>query len=167
MVRSAWRDLLLSVLPRAPARVADIGCGTGTLARLLTDEGYSVDGVDFSPEMIARARSKVPEARFFTADAARPPLGAGEYDAVLCRHVLWAMDDPTAAFARWFVLLRSGGAAVLIEGCWSTGAGLTAAQTERVMLGVCGEVEVTSLTDPDYWGKDITDERYLAVAHRD
>lgn len=53
--RAAWRDLLLDVLPPAPARVADLGCGTGTLARLLVDEGYTVDGLDFSPEMIRRA----------------------------------------------------------------------------------------------------------------
>ena len=32
-VRAAWRDLLLGVLPPAPAAVADLGCGTGTLAR--------------------------------------------------------------------------------------------------------------------------------------
>ena len=25
-VRSAWRDLLLGVLPAAPARIADLGC---------------------------------------------------------------------------------------------------------------------------------------------
>ncbi|GAB2867595.1 hypothetical protein GCM10027026_17010 [Myroides odoratimimus subsp. xuanwuensis] len=63
--RAAWRDLLLGVLPAAPARIADLGCGTGTLTRLLVDEGYDVDGVDFSPEMIRRARAKGPggEAR--------------------------------------------------------------------------------------------------------
>lgn len=47
--RAAWRDLLLSVLPPAPARIADIGCGTGTLSRLLMDEGYDVDGLDLPP----------------------------------------------------------------------------------------------------------------------
>lgn len=165
-VRSAWRDLLLSVLPTAPARVADLGCGTGTLARLLVDEGYAVDGVDFSPEMIARARTKVPEARFVTADAATPPLESGQYDAVLCRHVLWAMEDPATALARWFDLLKPGGAAVLVEGRWSTDAGLTAAQTEQLLLGIGTEVQVIPLSRPDYWGKDITDERYLAKAYR-
>jgi SAM-dependent methyltransferase len=61
--RAAWRDLLLGALPPVPARVADLGCGAGTLTRLLTDEGYAVDGVDLSPEMIRRARAKVPEPR--------------------------------------------------------------------------------------------------------
>jgi trans-aconitate methyltransferase len=72
--RAGWRELLLEVLPAAPARVADLGCGTGTLTRLLTGEGYRVDGLDFSAEMIRRARVKVPEARFIVGAAATPGL---------------------------------------------------------------------------------------------
>ena len=34
-VRQAWRELLVSHLPEPPARVADLGCGTGTLSVLL------------------------------------------------------------------------------------------------------------------------------------
>lgn len=165
-IRAAWRDLLLSILPPAPACAADIGFGTGTLTRLLTDEGYSVDGLDFSREMIERARAKVPEADFVVADAGSPPLSAGRYDVVLSRHVLWAMGDPEAAFARWVALLKPGGTIALIEGNWSTGIGLTAAQIERLVLRVREEVRVTALTQPIYWGKEITDERYVAVSRR-
>lgn len=165
-IRAAWRDLLLSVLPPAPARVADLGCGTGTLTRLLTDEGYVVDGLDFSAEMVDRARAKVPEARFVVADAGDPPLPAGEYDVVLSRHVLWAMEDPEQALSRWVALLRPGGVAVLIEGSWATGAGLTAARTEQLVRSVRDEVQVTHLPESVYWGKEITDERYLAVSRR-
>ncbi len=49
--REAWRLLLRDHLPVPPARVADLGCGTGTLSVLLADEGYAVDGVDFAPEI--------------------------------------------------------------------------------------------------------------------
>lgn len=163
-VRAAWKALLLSVLPAPPARVADLGCGTGTLARLLTDGGYAVDGVDLSPQMIERARAKVPEASFVVADVSSPPLRAGGYDVVLSRHVLWAMEDPGEALAQWVALLRPGGTVVLVEGHWSTGAGLTAAQTERFVRLVCDDVQVTALSDPVYWGRTITDERYLVVA---
>ena len=76
--RAAWRSLLLEHLPAAPARIADLGCGTGTLALLLADEGYAVNGVDFSPEMVRRARAKAGHvATFHEADAAAPPLDAG------------------------------------------------------------------------------------------
>ncbi|OFE17943.1 SAM-dependent methyltransferase [Humibacillus sp. DSM 29435] len=164
--RAAWRDLLLSVLPTAPARVADLGCGTGTLTRVLTDEGYRVDGVDSSPEMIKRARAKVPESRFVIADAATPPLPEDEFDVVLCRHVLWAMSEPADALRQWVALLKPGGIVVLIEGHWATGAGLTAAQTAQIVLQVRNEVHVRHLPEPIYWGKEITDERYLAISHR-
>ena len=46
----------------------------------------------------------------------------GAYDAVLARHVLWALPDPADALARWLGLLGPGGTLVLVEGHWSTGA---------------------------------------------
>jgi SAM-dependent methyltransferase len=51
-------DFYLGQLPKPPARVLDIGCGTGTFATELADRGYSVIGVDPAPEMIAAARAK-------------------------------------------------------------------------------------------------------------
>jgi SAM-dependent methyltransferase len=162
--RAAWRDLLLDVLPAAPARIADLGCGTGTLTRLLSDEGYTVDGLDFSSAMIQRARAKVPEARFVTGDAADPALEPGAYDAVLSRHVLWAMPDPDRAIASWVRLLAPGGILVLVEGHWATGAGLAAAERTRIVRTARAEVEVRPLSDPILWGKPISDERYLLVS---
>lgn len=163
-VRAAWRDLLLEVLPPAPARIADLGCGTGTLTRLLIDEGYSVDGLDFSPAMIARAEAKVPEARFVVGDAAQPELTEAAYDVVLCRHVLWALPEPESVVQRWSRLLAPGGVLVLIEGSWATGAGLTAREAQRIVGSARAEAEVTVLPDAVYWGKEINDERYLLVS---
>lgn len=163
-VRAAWRNLLLSVLPAAPAHIADIGCGTGTLTRLLVDNGYTVDGLDLSPAMIERAQDKVPEARFVIGDAADPVLDVGSYDAVLSRHVLWSLSDPVEAFARWVSLLRADGLVVLIEGRWHTGGGLTAEDAERIVRTARTDAVVQHLTEAVYWGKEINDERYLLVS---
>lgn len=162
--RAAWRELLLGVLPAAPARIADIGCGTGTLARLLVDNGYTVDGLDFSEAMIQRARDKVPEARFEICDAADPVLEPNFYDAVLSRHVLWALPDRVAAFSRWVSLLKTAGVVVLVEGRWHTGGGLTAADAKQIVRTQRMSAEVQHLTEAVYWGKEITDERYLLVS---
>lgn len=159
--RAAWRNLLLEVLPAAPARVVDLGCGTGTLTRLLINEGYAVDGLDLSPEMIIRARAKVPEATFVVGDASRPALEPATYDVVLCRHVLWAMRNPEAAVTRWVELLAPGGSVVLVEGRWGTGAGLTAVEAERIVRTVRTEARVIPMPETVYWGKEIQDERYL------
>jgi 2-polyprenyl-3-methyl-5-hydroxy-6-metoxy-1,4-benzoquinol methylase len=42
----------------AGASILDAGCGTGSLALMLQAAGFRVTGVDYSPEMIARARAK-------------------------------------------------------------------------------------------------------------
>ena len=168
-VRAAWRELLLDVLPPAPARVADLGCGTATLSLLLAEQGYAVDGVDFSPAMVRLARAKVAGRSDITiaeGDAAAPPLTPASYDVVLCRHVLWAFPDPVAVLHRWSALLRPEGRIVLVEGSWSTGAGLTAEQTVALLATAGRTGDVTHLTDPAYWGREISDERYLVVSGR-
>ncbi|MCW2792518.1 MAG: SAM-dependent methyltransferase [Nocardioides sp.] len=166
-VRAAWRELLLTRLPAAPARVADLGCGTGTLSLLLADEGYLVDGLDFSPEMVRRAQAKAgrrDDARFVVADAATPPLKPATYDVVLCRHVLWAMPDPAAAVRTWIELLAPGGRLVLVEGRWFNGAGLAAAETVALVSSTGRPAEATLLPEADYWGREIDDERYVVVS---
>lgn len=40
------------------ALVLDLGCGTGTLTRILAERGYDMIGVDGSEEMLAAARAK-------------------------------------------------------------------------------------------------------------
>ena len=165
--RAAWLTLLTGHLPPAPARVADLGCATGTLSVLLADAGHTVDAVDFSPAMVDRARAKAGSRSAVTValgDAADPPLDEAAYDVVLCRHVLWALPDPAAALARWVELLRPDGRMVLVEGFWHTGAGLTAATTEELLRGAGRTPTTYRLAEEIYWGGPISDERYLVVA---
>jgi len=167
VVRAAWRELLLARLPPAPARVADLGCGTGTLSLLLADAGHTVDGVDFSPEMVRRAVAKAAgrdDVRFVVADAAAPPLAPGAYDVALCRHVLWTMPDPGAALRTWLGLLAPAGRLVLVEGRWSTGGGLSAADTVALVEAAGRHAALTRLPEARYWGRRIDDERYVVVA---
>lgn len=169
-VRDAWRHLLLTHLPPAPAAVADIGCGTGTLSVLLAAEGYAVTGLDFAPEMVRAARAKARAAgvtaRFVLSDAATPTLPPASFDVVLARHVLWAMPDADHALAAWLGLLLSGGTLVLIEGRWSTGAGMTTAEAGRTVLRHRADATITALEDPVLWGGPVSDERYLLVSRR-
>ena len=168
VTRDAWRTLLLGVLPSAPARVADLGCGTGTLAVLLAEDGYAVDGLDVSPEMVSRARAKAEVADVAVdvrvGDANAPDLESAAYDVVLSRHVLWAMDDRAAALERWLALLAPGGVLVLVEGSWSTGAGITAEEAIALVRGTGRTAELRRLPEAVYWGKEITDDRYLLIS---
>jgi ubiquinone/menaquinone biosynthesis C-methylase UbiE len=169
-VRDAWRRLLLAHLPAAPAAVADIGCGTGSLSVLLAAEGYAVTGLDFAPAMIRTARAKARaadvSARFVLSDAAAPTLPPGSFDVVLARHVLWAMPNIGQALAAWLRLLLPDGTLVLVEGRWSTGAGLTTAEAGRAVLRHRADATITALDDPVLWGGPVSDERYLLVSRR-
>jgi len=169
-VREAWRRLLLAHLPAAPAAVADIGCGTGSLSVLLAAEGYAVTGLDFAPAMIRAARAKARtadvSARFVLSDAAAPTLPPGSFDVVLARHVLWAMPDIDQALAAWLRLLLPGGTLVLVEGRWSTGTGFTAGEAGRAVLRHRTDATITALGDPVLWGGPVSDERYLLVSRR-
>lgn len=50
-----------------PSRVVELGCGDGTTARLLTDAGHEVLGIDASRSFIALARARAPRATFRVA----------------------------------------------------------------------------------------------------
>ncbi len=58
---------LLSALDAAGLHrgtVVDLGCGSGILARIVSDAGYDVRGVDISEDMLRLARANAPGATF-------------------------------------------------------------------------------------------------------
>ena len=169
-VRAAWAALLEPLLPQAPARIADLGCGTGSVSCLLASQGHLVSGLDLAPAMIGRARTKAADlgvsATFAVGDAASPPWPDRCFDVVLCRHLLWALEDPAAAVREWLRILVPGGGLLLIEGQWSTGAGMQASAVVG-LLGAAGQsAAVMRLDDAALWGHPIADERYLVTSRR-
>jgi len=113
----AWHDLFVSHLPAAHGRIADVGCGTGTISVLLAAAGHHVAGIDLSPQMLARARAKAASNRVAVelalGDAVRPPLRPHAFDAVVCRHVLWVADSIKDTLRTWAQLLRPNGVLLL------------------------------------------------------
>jgi ubiquinone/menaquinone biosynthesis C-methylase UbiE len=166
-VRAAWAELLLPLMPDPPATVLDLGCGTGSLSLLLAAAGHHVRGLDASRQMISLARVKTAglPVELTQGDAAEPPYEPASADVVLCRHVLWALEDRDAVMARWVRLLKPGGRLVLVEGSWSTGAGLPAADCSDLVLRHRATADVRQLAgNSALWGRDVPDERYLLVS---
>ena len=168
-VRAAWAAVLLPLMPEPRARILDLGCGTGSLAVLLAEAGHAVAGLDTSAQMLAVARAKAADAGvrvpLAQGDAADPPFGPASADVVLCRHVLWSLDDPEAVLTAWIRLLRAGGRLVLVEGNWGTGVGLPAADCRELVLRHRRNAVVRHLADDaTLWGRSVDDERYVLVS---
>lgn len=82
----------------APARVLDLGCGTGRTTVELAERGFDVVGVDVSESMVAEARRLFPELRFDVGDATDLDFEDESFDYVLFSHLV--IDDISPAAER-------------------------------------------------------------------
>lgn len=116
---AAWAALLQRSLPPAPARVLDIGAGTGFLSLPAARLGHDVTAVDLSSAMLLRLAEKADgeqlAVRTVVGAAHEPP--AGPFDAVVCRHLLWTLPDPWTALRRWRGACAEG-RLLVVEGAW-------------------------------------------------
>lgn len=104
---------IVDALP--PGDALDAACGTGRLAAYLAGRGHRVRGVDSSPDMLERARLRVPQAEFLQGDLSSLPVPDASVDLVVCSLALThvpVLDPVLAEFAR---VLRPGGHAVLAD----------------------------------------------------
>ena len=69
-------------------RVLELGCGTGSLTRLLCAASADVTAVDGSANMLARARMRAPDALFLQQRLESLPPPHTQYQRVLAAFVL-------------------------------------------------------------------------------
>ena len=171
LILESWTNFLRGSLPDTNATVLDIGCGTGSLSVVLAGLGYKVTGIDLSPSMIALARAKAArvgfDLEFQVMDAARPALPHKQFDALVCRHLLWTLPEPDQVLQRWAKLLKDQGRFLLIEGYWDTGAGLRANEILQILPASFTKVSLQNLSEnSDLWGQKVSDERYAIIAQK-
>lgn len=106
---------LLGDADAAPARIVDVGGGTGGFAVPLAQLGHRVEVIDPSPDALAALDRRAREAD--VADRVTGQQGdladlatlVDTADLVLCHGVLDVVDDPAAALATIASVLRPGG----------------------------------------------------------
>lgn len=100
--------------PQGQKRIFDLGCGNGAVAYQLTQEGYTVTGVDPSEKGIALARKAYPEIRLESGSAYDDLAGKyGPFPLVLSLEVVEHVYSPRIYAKCVFDLLTPGGIAVI------------------------------------------------------
>jgi len=86
--------------------VLDIGTGTGLFAEAFAVHNLTVSGVDVNPEMLAAARSYVPNGEFQEGIAESLPYQDGSFDLVFLGLVLHESDEQLKALKEAFRVAR-------------------------------------------------------------
>lgn len=101
-------------------RVLDAGCGTGNFEHFIHQKrppAVTIEGVDFSPKMLQRARSKcrsLSNVSFCQGDLTAPlPYPDASFDRILSINVLYALPDPDFTFGELLRVLKPDGVIVV------------------------------------------------------
>ena len=108
-------DTILPLIPAAPARVLDIGAGTGRDAAALAARGHTVVAIEPTAEMRAHGQRLHPSAAITWIDDSLPDLAAleaygGHFDLVMMTAVFMHLDagERARAMPRIVRLLKPG-----------------------------------------------------------
>jgi predicted TPR repeat methyltransferase len=104
-------DHFADIITGRAARVLDIGCGTGLVGQSLAGHGFSqIDGLDFSPEMLAQARAKEVYGILIEADlTTKLDIETATYAAAICTGTFTEGHVSADAFDEIFRILTPGG----------------------------------------------------------
>jgi len=111
--------LIMALLPQPPARLLDLGCGTGWTSAFFARRGYRVTGQDIAPDMIAlaernRARYEAENLDFVLSDYESLNFD-DPFDCAVFYDSLHHAVDERAALASVYRALRPGGVLITHE----------------------------------------------------
>jgi len=127
-----WRRKAVRMVRLQPQQqVLDLCCGTGAFifefARAVPFD-ISLTGLDFVEPMLAKARHKqqlqndsgsglcnISNIKWLCGDAEHVPLATGQFDCVSCAFGLRNLQNPAAALAEAYRLLKPTGQVIILE----------------------------------------------------
>lgn len=105
---------LRSDRPGVPSKIFDLGCGNGSVANVLAQQGWDVTGVDPSAEGVAQANTQFPHLKLYEGSAYDDlPRRYGQFPAVLSLEVVEHVYLPRYYAATLFGLVESAGIAIV------------------------------------------------------
>lgn len=117
-----------------PGTALDVGCGTGSLTRRLTQRfsGLRIAGVDLAPAMVDTCRAAWPRHYFLCGDAEDFDAEGNAFDLVASSFAFQWFADKPGTLARLALALKSGGLLALAVPVAGTLAELEAAHREAL-----------------------------------
>ncbi len=106
-------NLVLDRLIYPGNELLDIGCGAGRFCRMASDRGARVTDIDATPELLAIARQRIPEADLRQGDMQFLPFADVSFDVVTGFNSFFCAADSVAAFREAARVLRPGGSLAL------------------------------------------------------
>ncbi|MGE5689310.1 MAG: bifunctional demethylmenaquinone methyltransferase/2-methoxy-6-polyprenyl-1,4-benzoquinol methylase UbiE [Pseudomonadota bacterium] len=110
-----WRRETVREVVSPGDRVLDAACGTGDLAIEAAKAGARVTGLDFSAEMLARARRKAPQLEWVEGDLLALPFDDAAYDAATIGFGIRNVADLEAGLGELRRVVRPGGRLGVLE----------------------------------------------------
>jgi SAM-dependent methyltransferase len=141
------------------SRILDVGCSSGWLSEYFARLGYSVKGIDISPDFVAMAQERIARVayavdhesalrcEFAVHDIEVAPLSE-KFDAVICYDSLHHFEDEQAAMRHFAAMMDIGGSLFILEG-------------ERPASGSVGEEELRDIMEELHTLESPFDYAYL------
>jgi SAM-dependent methyltransferase/predicted GNAT family N-acyltransferase len=111
--------LAVTPFPPAPARLLDVGTGTGVYLALMLKEpalaGYEARGIEPSPQMLAYARFAYPEQDLVQAGAYATGEADESVDVVTANFVFIHLRNPDLALSEAWRVLKPGGLLYVVD----------------------------------------------------
>jgi SAM-dependent methyltransferase len=145
------------LVPRCqpPARLLDVGCGSGEFMQIAEDLGYETSGIDVSEAAAEICRSKGLDARAGDLLTERFPA---KFDLITMWDVVEHLRDPHAVLTRASELLNDGGylfAKVPAFGLLSVRLSDAVPRLSGLLLGAPGHVQFFTRSSLERLGGDV------------
>ena len=108
------------------AAYLDVGCGSGVATQVAFEHGACVSGLDATENLLAIARTRVPDGTFHTGDLENLPFSDDSFDLVTGFNAFQYAGDPNAALVEAKRVARQDGVIVIMT--WGEPKGMDAAK---------------------------------------
>lgn len=120
-----WLRVLEERFPdkaKADLKILDVGTGPGFFPRILSETGYYVTAVDYTEDMLEKAKENTKEYQsqieFYRMDAQNLEFENNQFDVVISRNLTWNLENPVQAYKEWFRVLKKGGVLLNFDANW-------------------------------------------------